>query len=302
MALYNSLTEAIGNTPLIRLNRMVPAGSEVYVKVEGKNPGGSVKDRAVLSMINDAEARGLLKQGGTIIEPTSGNTGIAIAMISAVRGYRCVLVMPDTMSKERQAYMKAYGAELVLTPGKLGMKGTLDKTDELLKETPGSISLGQFDNPANLLSHRAGTGREILADLPDVDYVVAGFGTGGTISGIAWALKDAGSDAKTVAVEPAESALITGGQAGPHKIQGIGANFVPGNLDRSVVSEIRTVKGDDAIDTTRRLAREEGIFAGISAGANVFMAIEIARENPGKKVVAILPDGGDKYVSMGIFD
>ncbi len=302
MALYNSLTEAIGNTPLIRLNRMVPAGSEVYVKVEGKNPGGSVKDRAVLSMINDAEARGLLKQGGTIIEPTSGNTGIAIAMISAVRGYRCVLVMPDTMSKERQAYMKAYGAELVLTPGKLGMKGTLDKTDELLKETPGSISLGQFDNPANLLSHRAGTGREILADLPDVDCVVAGFGTGGTISGIAWALKDAGSDAKTVAVEPAESALITGGQAGPHKIQGIGANFVPGNLDRSVVSEIRTVKGDDAIDTTRRLAREEGIFAGISAGANVFMAIEIARENPGKKVVAILPDGGDKYVSMGIFD
>ncbi len=302
MALYNSLTEAIGNTPLIRLNRMVPAGSEVYVKVEGKNPGGSVKDRAVLSMINDAEARGLLKQGGTIIEPTSGNTGIAIAMISAVRGYRCVLVMPDTMSKERQAYMKAYGAELVLTPGKLGMKGTLDKTDELLKATPGSISLGQFDNPANVLSHRAGTGREILADLPDVDYIVAGFGTGGTISGIAWALRDAGSDAKTIAVEPAESALITGGQAGPHKIQGIGANFIPKNLDRNVVSEIRTVRGDDAIETTGRLAREEGIFAGISSGANVFMAIEIAKQNPGKKVVAILPDGGDKYVSMGIFD
>ncbi len=300
--MYNSLTEAIGNTPLIRLNRMVPAGSEVYVKVEGKNPGGSVKDRAVLSMINDAEARGLLKQGGTIIEPTSGNTGIAIAMISAVRGYRCVLVMPDTMSKERQAYMKAYGAELVLTPGKLGMKGTLDKTDELLKATPGSISLGQFDNPANVLSHRAGTGREILADLPDVDYIVAGFGTGGTISGIAWALRDAGSDAKTIAVEPTESALITGGQAGPHKIQGIGANFIPKNLDRNVVSEIRTVRGDDAIETTGRLAREEGIFAGISSGANVFMAIEIAKQNPGKKVVAILPDGGDKYVSMGIFD
>ena len=302
MAIYRSLTEAIGNTPLVRLNRIAPAGSEVYVKIEGKNPGGSIKDRAVLSMINDAEARGLLRQGGTIIEPTSGNTGIAIAMISAARGYRCVLVMPDTMSKERQAYMKAYGAELVLTPGKLGMKGTLDKTEELLKATPGSISLGQFDNPANILAHRSTTGREILADLPDVDYVVAGFGTGGTISGIGWALKDAGSDAKTIAVEPAESALVTSGQAGPHKIQGIGANFVPKNLDRSVISEIRTVKGQDAIDTTKRLAREEGIFAGISAGANVFIALEVAKENPGKKIVAILPDGGDKYVSMGIFD
>lgn len=287
---------------MVRLSRIAPAGSEIYVKLEGKNPGGSVKDRPVLAMINDAEARGLLGKDGVLVEPTSGNTGIAIAMISAARGYRCILVMPDTMSKERQAYMKAYGAELVLTPGTLGMKGTLDKTDELLRSIPGSISLGQFDNPANILAHRTGTGREILADLPDVDYVVAGFGTGGTISGIGWAIKDAGSDAKTIAVEPAESALITGGQAGPHKIQGIGANFAPGNLDRSVISEIRTVKGQDAIDTAKRLAKEEGIFAGISSGANVFMAIEVAKENPGKKIVAILPDGGDKYVSMGIFD
>ncbi len=302
MAIYSSVTEAIGNTPLIRLNRIAPAGSEVYVKVEGKNPGGSIKDRAVLSMINDAEARGQLKKGGVIIEPTSGNTGIAIAMVAAARGYKAILVMPDTMSKERQAYLKAYGAELVLTPGKLGMQGTLDKTKELLASTPGSISLGQFDNPANILAHRASTGREILADLPDVDYVVAGFGTGGTISGIAWAIKDAGSDAKTVAVEPAESPLITEGHAGPHKIQGIGANFVPANLDRSVVTEVSTVKGQDAIDTARALARQEGIFAGISSGANVFKAVEIAKAHPGSKVVAILPDGGDKYVSTGIYE
>ncbi len=253
-------------------------------------------------MINDAEARGQLKKGGVIIEPTSGNTGIAIAMVAAARGYKAILVMPDTMSKERQAYLKAYGAELVLTPGKLGMQGTLDKTKELLASTPGSISLGQFDNPANILAHRASTGREILADLPDVDYVVAGFGTGGTISGIAWALRDAGSDAKTVAVEPAESPLITEGHAGPHKIQGIGANFVPANLDRSVVTEVSTVKGQDAIDTARALARQEGIFAGISSGANVFKAIEIAKAHPGSKVVAILPDGGDKYVSTGIYE
>lgn len=302
MAIYSSVTEAIGNTPLIRLNRIAPAGSEVYVKVEGKNPGGSIKDRAVLSMINDAEARGKLRKGGVIIEPTSGNTGIAIAMIAAARGYKAILVMPDTMSKERQAYLKAYGAELVLTPGKLGMQGTLDKTKELLASTPGSISLGQFDNPANILAHRASTGREILADLPDVDYVVAGFGTGGTITGIAWALRDAGSDAKTVAVEPAESPLITEGHAGPHKIQGIGANFVPANLDRSVVTEVSTVKSQDAIDTARALARQEGIFAGISSGANVFKAVEIAKAHPGSKVVAILPDGGDKYVSTGIYE
>ncbi len=302
MTLCKSVTEAIGNTPMVRLGKLAPAGSEVYVKLEGKNPGGSVKDRPVLAMINDAEARGLLRKGGVLIEPTSGNTGIAIAMISAARGYRCILVMPETMSKERQAYMKAYGAEIVLTPGSLGMKGTLDKAKELLESIPGSVSLGQFDNPANILAHRTGTGREILADLPDVDYVVAGFGTGGTISGIGWAIRDAGSDAKTIAVEPAESALVTGGQTGPHKIQGIGANFVPRNLDRSVISEIRTVRSQDAIDTAKRLAKEEGIFAGISSGANVFMAIEVARENPGKKIVAILPDGGDKYVSMGIFD
>lgn len=302
MTLYNNITEVIGNTPLVRLNKLSPKGSQIYVKLESKNPGGSVKDRPVLAMINDAEAKGLLKAGGTIIEPTSGNTGIAIAMIAAARGYKCILVMPETMSRERQAYMKAYGAQIVLTPGSEGMKGTLVKADELQKATPNSIITGQFDNPANILSHRAGTGKEILADLPDVDYVVAGFGTGGTISGIAWALKDAGSDAKTIAVEPAESALITEGHAGGHKIQGIGANFVPKNLDRSVVTRIETVKSADAMAMAKTVAQQEGIFIGISAGANIVKAIEIAKANPGSKVVAIVPDGGDKYVSMGIFD
>lgn len=302
MTKYNSVTEAIGNTPLIKLNKLAPAGSEVYVKLEGKNPGSSIKDRAVLSMINDAEARGLLKAGGTIIEPTSGNTGIAIALVAAARNYRAILVMPDTMSKERQAYMKAYGAELVLTPGSLGMKGTVDRTRELLKEIPGSVTVDQFNNPANILAHRTGTGKEILADLPDVDFVVAGFGTGGTITGIAQAFRDAGSDAKTIAVEPEESALITTGKAGGHKIQGIGANFVPGNLHKDEITAVETVKSADAVAMAKTLAREEGLFVGISSGANVAKAIEIAGKNPGSKVVAIIPDGGDKYVSMGIYD
>ena len=299
--IYNDITEVIGNTPLVKLRKLSPAGSEVYVKLDSKNPGGSIKDRPALTIINDAEATGKLSAGGTIVEPTSGNTGIAIAMIAAVRGYKCVLVMPDTMSKERQAYMKAYGAEIVLTPGAEGMKGSVDKAEEIHRNTPNSIIAGQFDNPANIVAHRTGTGPEILADLPDVDYVVAGFGTGGTASGIALAFRDAGSSAKVVAVEPAESALITNGKAGPHKIQGIGANFVPGNLLKDLV-EFDTVKGDDAIAMAKRAAREEGLFVGISAGCNIAKAIEIAAAHPGSKVVAIIPDGGDKYVSMGIYE
>ena len=299
--IYNDITEVIGNTPLVKLRKLSPAGSEVYVKLDSKNPGGSIKDRPALTIINDAEATGKLSAGGTIVEPTSGNTGIAIAMIAAVRGYKCVLVMPDTMSKERQAYMKAYGAEIVLTPGAEGMKGSVDKAEEIRRNTPNSIIAGQFDNPANIVAHRTGTGPEILADLPDVDYVVAGFGTGGTASGIALAFRDAGSSAKVVAVEPAESALITGGKAGPHKIQGIGANFVPGNLLKDLV-EFDTVKGDDAIAMAKRAAREEGLFVGISAGCNIAKAVEIAAAHPGSKVVAIIPDGGDKYVSMGIYE
>ena len=299
--IYNDITEVIGNTPLVKLRKLSPAGSEVYVKLDSKNPGGSIKDRPALTIINDAEATGKLSAGGTIVEPTSGNTGIAIAMIAAVRGYKCVLVMPDTMSKERQAYMKAYGAEIVLTPGAEGMKGSVDKAEEIHRNTPNSIIAGQFDNPANIVAHRTGTGPEILADLPDVDYVVAGFGTGGTASGIALAFRDAGSSAKVVAVEPAESALITKGSAGPHKIQGIGANFVPGNLLKDLM-EFDTVKGDDAIAMAKRAAREEGLFIGISAGCNIAKAIEIAAAHPGSKVVAIIPDGGDKYVSMGIYE
>ena len=299
--IYNDITEVIGNTPLVKLRKLSPAESEVFVKLDSKNPGGSIKDRPALAIINDAEATGKLSAGGTIIEPTSGNTGIAIAMIAAVRGYKCILVMPDTMSKERQAYMKAYGAEIVLTPGAEGMKGSVDKAEEICRNTPNSIIAGQFDNPANIVAHRTGTGREILADLPDVDYVVAGFGTGGTVSGIALAFKDAGSSAKVIAVEPAESALVTAGSAGPHKIQGIGANFVPGNLLKDLV-EFDTVKGDDAIAMAKRAAREEGLFVGISAGCNIAKAIEIAAAHPGSKVVAIIPDGGDKYVSMGIYE
>lgn len=301
MTLYNSITETIGDTPLVRLNRMNPPGTGVYVKVERGNPAGSIKDRVALSMINDAVARGALKEGGTIIEPTSGNTGIAVAMIAAARGYRAVIVMPDTMSKERISLMRAYGAEVVLSPGAQGMQGAVDRADEIAKETGGFIC-GQFDNPANTAAHRVGTGPEILRDLPDVDYVFAGIGTGGTASGIAMAFRDAGCKAKVIGVEPAESPLLTQGRAGPHKIQGIGANFVPGNYRSDVIDSVETVTGDEAIATAVDLSRKEGIFAGISSGANVFAAIRKVKEDPSARVVAILPDGGDKYMSLGIFD
>jgi len=301
MAIFQDITETIGETPMIKLNKLVSKGSNVYVKAERGNPGGSIKDRPVLTMLNDAEASGKLKVGGTIIEPTSGNTGIALAMISAIRGYHAILVMPDTMSKERVAYMAAYGAEIVFTPGSSGMQGSLDKAEELSKKYDAPI-LGQFDNPSNPASHRTSTGKEILRDLPDVDFIVGGFGTGGTVTGIAKAVHDAGSKAKVIGVEPAESPLITEGHAGPHKIQGIGANFIPDNLDTDVLSEIVTVKGDDAIEMTRQLARKEGIFAGISSGASTYYAVELSKRYPGKRIVAILPDGGDKYISTNIYN
>lgn len=301
MAVYNSITETIGDTPIVRLNRMAPPGTHVYVKTERCNPGGSVKDRPALSIIDDAVARGLLKEGGTIVEPTSGNMGISLAMIAAARGYRAVIVMPDSMTPERISLMKAYGAEVVLSPGSKGMQGAVDEAEKIAKERDGFLC-GQFDNPANAAAHRTSTGREILRDIPDIDLVYAGFGTGGTASGIARAFLDAGSKAKVMAIEPLESPLVTGGSAGPHKIQGLGANFVPGNLDLSVLGGVETVSGDDAIRTAVELARKEGIFAGLSAGANVFAAIRAAKEHPGKKILAILPDGGEKYMSLGIYD
>ena len=301
MAVFNDITETIGETPIVRLNKIVPKGSKVFVKVERGNPGGSIKDRAVLSMIDDAEARGVLKKGGTIVEPTSGNTGIAIAMIAAVRGYNAVIVMPDTMSKERIQSMRAYGAEVVLTPGAEGMGGALKKADEIATERNGWVC-GQFDNPMNAVAHRVGTGKEILRDLPDVDYVFAGFGTAGTACGLAMAFKDAGSKAKVIGIEPAESPLVSEGSAGPHKIQGIGANFIPKIFDSELISSVETVKGDDAIKTTVEMARKEGIFCGISSGAAVYAAIRMAEKEPDKVILAILPDGGEKYMSTGIFD
>ena len=301
MTVYADITETIGETPLVRLNRIAPAGSEIYVKIERGNPGGSIKDRAVLSMINDAEARGVLKKGGTIVEPTSGNTGISIALIAAARGYKAVIIMPDTMSKERISSMRAYGAEVILSPGSKGMAGAVELANQIAKERDGFV-IDQFGNLMNTAAHRTGTGREILRDIPDVDLVFAGFGTGGTASGIALAFQDAGVKGTVIGVEPAESPLISEGHAGPHKIQGIGANFIPGNLNKEVLGGIVTVRGEDAIATTVALAREEGIFCGISSGANVFAAIREAKENPGKKIVAILPDGGEKYMSLGIFD
>lgn len=301
MSVYNSITETIGDTPIIRLNRMVPPGAHIYVKSERCNPGGSIKDRPALSMIDDAVARGLLKEGGTIVEPTSGNMGISLAMIAAARGYHAVIVMPDSMTRERISLMKTYGAEIVLSPGANGMQGAVELAESIAKEREGFLC-GQFDNPANAAAHRTTTGREILRDIPDIDLVYAGFGTGGTASGIARAFIDAGSKAKVIGIEPDESPLVTGGRSGPHRIQGIGANFVPGNLDESILGGVETVKGEDAVRTAVELARKEGIFAGISSGANVFAAIREAEKHPEKKILAILPDGGEKYMSLGIYE
>ena len=295
--LQKTVLDGIGNTPMVKLSHI---SNNVYVKLESKNPGGSIKDRAALYMIRDAEARGLLKKGGTIVEPTSGNTGIAIAMIASVLGYRSVIVMPDSMSKERAEIMTAYGAEVIYTAGSKGMDGAVKKAESVAKERNGMI-LGQFSNPSNVMAHYVGTGREILEDVPDVAFIVAGIGTGGTVTGIGKAMRNFSPNTKVVGVEPAESPLITSGKAGVHKIQGIGANFIPEILDMNVIDSVVTVKGDDAITMTKRLADEEGILAGISSGAAVFAAVQIAKKNKGKKVVAILPDSGERYMSTRIF-
>ena len=301
MVAYDSILDTIGKTPIVKLNKMAPEGSHVYVKIESFNPAGSIKDRAVLRMIDDAEEKGLLKKGGIIVEPTSGNTGIAIALVAAARGYRAIITIPDTMSKERTAFMKAYGAEIVYTPGKDGMAGAVEKAEELCREL-GAFMPMQFSNSSNIDSHYMTTANEILKDLPDVDYVFAGIGTGGTASGIGRSLRDSGSKGKVIGVEPAESPLITEGRSGPHKIQGIGSNFIPDNYDPNAIHQVVTVKGDDAIATAVRLAKEEGIFAGISSGAAVIAALQQAEKEKGKIILAILPDGGERYVSLGIYD
>jgi len=296
-----NVLELIGQTPLVKLNKIVDSGSaEILAKLENFNPGGSVKDRICLSMIEDAERKGLLKKGSTIIEPTSGNTGIGLAMISAVKGYRCILTMPETMSLERIYILKSYGAEVVLTPGIEGMSGAIKKAEELLKKIPNSFMPQQFKNPANPQIHRRTTAQEILkVTQGKLDAFVAGVGTGGTITGVGEVLKKHNLKIKIVAVEPETSAVLSGREPGPHKIQGIGAGFIPEVLNRKVIDEIIAVSDNDAFSTSKRLAKEEGIFVGISAGAATFAALKIAKElGKKKRVVVILPDTGERYFSV----
>jgi cysteine synthase A len=304
--IHENLTELIGNTPLLRLRLPdeQPGDARVVAKLESFNPGGSVKDRIGFSMIQDAEAKGLLKPGSTIIEPTSGNTGIALAFVAAARGYRLILVMPDTMSVERRNLMKAYGAELVLTPGAKGMSGAIQQAEQLVAEIPGAFIPQQFRNPANPEIHRTTTAEEIWNDTDGrVDILVGGVGTGGTITGVGEVIKARKPGFKVVAVEPFDSPVLSGGQPGPHKIQGIGAGFVPEVLNLGIVDEIFKVKNDEALEMGRRLARAEGLLVGISSGAAAFAAFQIARrpENKGKLIVAILPDTGERYLSTALF-
>lgn len=292
-----NVIELIGNTPLVNLEKI---DKNVYVKLENKNPGGSIKDRAVLGMILGAEEKGLLKAGDRIVEATSGNTGIATAMIGKSRGYQVTIIMPESMSVERRSLIKAYGAELILTEAAKGMQGSIDKMQELLASGEYK-SLGQFDNKDNPDYHYKTTGPEIYAELKDVDIFVAGIGTGGTVSGIGAYLKDQNTQIKVYGVEPKSSPLITRGQAGPHKIQGIGANFIPKNYFADIVDEVILITDDEAFEMVRQVANNEGILIGISAGANIAAAKKLAERFPGKKVVTVAPDGADKYMSMGIF-
>ena len=304
--LYSCMEEIIGNTPMVKLSRYLAArgiSGSVFGKLEGVNPSGSAKDRAALYMIDEAEKNGVLTLGGTIIEPTSGNTGIGLAAIGAARGYRVILVMPDTMSQERIRLLKAYGAQVVLTPGSEGMKGSIARAEELREAILGAVLAGQFDNPANPLAHEKTTGPEIWKDLGGkVDVFVAGAGTGGTITGTAKYLKKQNPDIRIVAVEPASSPLLTEGRAGAHGLQGIGANFVPKNLDLSLVDEIMTVTDEDAFVSAKLLARSEGLLTGITSGAAAYAAGELAKKYPDKNIVALLPDNGDRYLSTGIYD
>lgn len=307
MALYKSILDLVGNTPLVELSRFSEANklnATILAKLEYFNPAGSVKDRIAKAIIEDAEKTGKLKPGSVIIEPTSGNTGIGLAAIAAAKKYRVIITMPDSMSVERRNLMKAYGAELVLTPGKEGMKGAISKAEELHKEMPNSIIAGQFTNPVNPATHLATTGPEIWRDTEGkVDIFVAGAGTGGTISGVGEYLKSKNPNVKIVAVEPSDSAVLSGGKPGPHPLQGIGAGFVPDTLNTEIYDEIITVTGDDAYNTGRALARTEGLLTGVSSGAALWAAAELAKrsENNGKTIVVLLPDTGARYLSTPMY-
>ena len=305
--IVQNVTDLIGDTPLVRLNRLVPEGSaEIYVKLEYQNPGASVKDRIAVSMIEVAEQEGLIKPGDTIVEPTSGNTGIGLALVAAAKGYKAILVMPETMSIERRNLLRAYGAEIVLTPGSEGMNGAVKKAEEIQQES-GYFMPQQFKNQANVKVHRETTGPEIVEAINSLDgkldAFIAGIGTGGTISGAGEVLKQNFSDVKIYAVEPAASPILSGGKPGPHKIQGIGANFVPDILNREIYDGVITVDNEEAFEYARRAAKEEGILCGISSGAAIFAALKVAKElGAGKRVVAIVPSNGERYLSTPLFN
>jgi cysteine synthase A len=305
--LVQNITELIGDTPLVRLNRVVPEGSaEIYLKLEFQNPGASVKDRIAISMVEVAEQEGKLKPGSTIIEPTSGNTGIGLAMVAAAKGYKAILVMPETMSIERRSLLKAYGAQLVLTPGAEGMKGAIRRAEELQAENPDYFMPQQFKNQANVKVHRETTGPEIVAAIKGhdgkLDAFIAGVGTGGTITGAGGVLKENFPGIKIYAIEPANSPVLAGGKPGPHKIQGIGAGFVPDILNTGIYDEVIAVDNEEAFETARRVAKEEGILGGISSGAAIFAALKVAKElGAGKRVVAVIPSNGERYLSTPLY-
>lgn len=303
--IFDNILETVGSTPLVRIHSLNQTAAEVLVKVESRNPGGSAKDRVGIAMIEDAEQRGVLKPGALIVEPTSGNTGIGLAVAAAVKGYHLILTMPDTMSLERRKLLAAFGAEIVLTPGSEGMTGSIAKAQQILAENPGSFMPGQFENPANAQVHRDTTALEILRDADEkVDAFVAGVGTGGTLTGVGDVLKKQIPGVRIIAVEPADSPLLSGGTAGPHKLQGIGANFIPSVLDRSLIDEVIPVGWEEAGETARNCAKKEGILIGVSGGAALFAALELAKrqEYAGKRIVVLLPDSGERYLSSWLFE